>query len=87
MAIIDTGGFRFADLKTHRAANFLPGAVKYGDIPGLISLARPRRALHISGESPAILESRILPIAESNARVVLEKGKLSPEGVARFLLE
>jgi dienelactone hydrolase len=49
-AIIDTGGFRFADLKSYRDVNFLPGAVKYGDLPALLALSAPNR-LVIAGES------------------------------------
>ena len=35
---IDTQGFRFTDLKSYRDPNFIPGAVKFGDVPGLLSL-------------------------------------------------
>ena len=40
-AWIDTSGFSFANLKNHWDANFLPGAVKYGDIAGLLTLNAP----------------------------------------------
>jgi hypothetical protein len=36
--IVDTGGFRFVDLTNYRHPDFLPGAVKYGDVPGLLAL-------------------------------------------------
>ncbi len=36
---IDTAGFRFASLTEFDDAQFLPGAVKYGDVPGLLSLS------------------------------------------------
>jgi len=35
-AVIDTGGFRFAKLESDWDADFLPGAVKYGDIAGFL---------------------------------------------------
>lgn len=38
-AALDTGGFRFAEVKDVYDVNFLPGAVKYGDVAGLFSLA------------------------------------------------
>ena len=56
-AAIDTAGFRFANLKSVRDVNLLPGVVKYGDLPGLLSLAGPTR-LWIAGEGsevPAII--------------------------------
>jgi hypothetical protein len=52
-AAIDTGGFRFVDLTSYRDLNFLPGAVKYGDLPGLLSLSAPAK-LWLAGEAGAI---------------------------------
>ncbi|KPK38052.1 MAG: hypothetical protein AMJ65_13390 [Phycisphaerae bacterium SG8_4] len=49
-AAIDTGGFRFANLESYRDVNFLPGAVKYGDLPALLALSGPQR-LWICGET------------------------------------
>jgi pimeloyl-ACP methyl ester carboxylesterase len=37
-AVIDTGGFRFASLTDQWDPLFVPGAVKYGDVPALIEL-------------------------------------------------
>ncbi len=34
--------FRFANLKSYRDPNFLPGAVKYGDLPALMKLSRAK---------------------------------------------
>jgi len=49
-AAIDTGGFRFASLESYRDVNFLPGAVKYGDMSALLALSAPQR-LWICGET------------------------------------
>jgi len=40
-AALDTGGFRFAALRDHLDESFLPGAVKYLDLPGLLAAAAP----------------------------------------------
>jgi dienelactone hydrolase len=56
---IDTGGFRFVDLESYRDVNFLPGAVKYGDLPGLLALSAPHK-LWLAGEEgqvPAIVSA------------------------------
>ena len=37
-AILETGDFTFADIKTYRHPDFIPGAVKYGDLKGLLDL-------------------------------------------------
>jgi dienelactone hydrolase len=46
---IDTGGFRFENLTEIDDPHFLPGAVKYGDLPALLALAAPHR-LWLAGE-------------------------------------
>jgi dienelactone hydrolase len=48
-AAVDTAGFRFADLTSYRDPNFLPGAVKYGDLPAMLALSSPL-PLWIGGE-------------------------------------
>jgi hypothetical protein len=48
-AAIHIDRFRFAKLTDVYDTRFLPGAAKYGDIPGLLSLAAPTR-LWLAGE-------------------------------------
>ena len=48
-AVIDTAGFRFANLTAIGDPDFLPGGAKYGDLPGIIALAAPR-PLWLAGE-------------------------------------
>ncbi len=52
-AAVDTAGFRFADMKSYRDPSFLPGAVKYGDLPALLALSAPH-PLWIAGEAGKI---------------------------------
>ena len=42
---IDTHGLRFGKLMDYRDVNFLPGGAKYGDLPGILSLALPAQAV------------------------------------------
>ena len=42
-AALDTRGFRFGKLTDYRDASFLPGGAKYGDLPGMLSLAAPTK--------------------------------------------
>lgn len=46
---LDTQGFRFGTVSDIRSPHFLPGAVKYGDLPGILSVAAPKR-LRLGGE-------------------------------------
>lgn len=48
-AVIDTEGFRFASLTDPMHVQFVPGAVKYGDLSGLLSLIDPGK-LTVLGE-------------------------------------
>jgi hypothetical protein len=47
----DLRSFRFADLKSIGDANFLPGAVKYGDVDALLALAHPKYRLHFGAST------------------------------------
>jgi len=48
-AAIHTAGFRFAQLERFDHPDFLPGAAKYGDLPGILALSAPC-PLWLSGE-------------------------------------
>jgi len=56
---VDTGGFRFASVSSLQDAAFLPGSVKYGDLPGFTALGAPG-PLWLAGEgsaAPALVEA------------------------------
>ena len=56
---IDTAGFRFGRLSDVYHVDFLPGAAKFHDLPGLLALAAPTR-LWLAGEgedAPAIVRA------------------------------
>ncbi len=68
-AAIDTAGFRFANIRSLWDVNLLPGVVKYGDLPGLLSLAAPSR-LWLAGEGsevPAIIAASYRAAGEGSA--------------------
>ena len=49
--LIDTDGFRFAQVDSYHDANFVPGSVKYGDLPVLLKLCSGELKTHSSGEA------------------------------------
>jgi dienelactone hydrolase len=51
-AAIDTQGFRFAQVRDQYDPHFIPGAVKYGDLPALLRLTSPLKPA-IAGEANA----------------------------------
>lgn len=54
-AVVDTQGFRFRNLTAIDDPDFLPGAVKYLDLPGMLALAAPLPIL-VAGERESDLE-------------------------------
>ncbi|MCH5372713.1 MAG: acetylxylan esterase, partial [Planctomycetes bacterium] len=80
-AAIDTGGFRFVDLKSYRDPNFLPGAVKYGDLPGLLALAAPH-TLWIAGENGKVPQLVVDAYDSCGASAAVQAFDGQPETVA-----
>lgn len=84
-AAIDTAGFRFADIASWRDPNFLPGAVKYGDLPALLALGAPnpiwlageggtipeimQHAYRTTGHEPAVVVSGAAPASTASAAI------------------
>jgi len=74
-AAIDTRGFRFGKLTDYRDASFLPGGAKYGDLPGLLSLAAPT-TLWVAGETgeSAALAKKVYAAAGARDGIVFGSG-------------
>jgi len=72
---IDTAGFRFADLKDAQHVDFLPGAAKYHDLPGMMALCAPHK-MWLAGEKsiPDILH-RTYAAARAGKHVTLFEGE------------
>ena len=56
-AIVDTQGFRFGGITQYSDVNFLPGAIKYGDLPGILALNAPHRLTIVGEEIPAFTKA------------------------------
>ena len=71
-AVIETGGFRFASLTDQWDPRFVPGAVKYGDVPVLLRLAASLRPMVLGEDgkpsTPEIVADAILKISTAPAR-------------------
>ena len=55
-ALVDARGFRFAQLDSPWHADFLPGAVKYGDVTGMLALSAPH-PLVVRDDDPRLRET------------------------------
>ena len=64
-----TDGFRFNEIRSYRDPSFLPGAVKYGDLPALLALNAPHglRVADESAETCAVAVSAYEASDESDA--------------------
>jgi dienelactone hydrolase len=69
-AAINTGGFRFGQLRDLRDVNFLPGGAKYFDLPGMMALGAPGD-LFVGGEGEGTLEvvERVYRAAKAGDRL------------------
>jgi len=76
---VDTGGFHFSEITQIRDLRLWPGAVKYGDVNGLLSLCQPA-SLWIAGDSATVPE---LVQATYNSAGQLNKVKMFNEQTSR----
>jgi len=67
-AVIDTGGFRFDALPDVWHDDFLPGAVKYGDLGGMLAMAPPTR-LWLADPDAGVVKRLSRFAAAANARL------------------
>ena len=89
-AAIDTGGFRFDDLTDVYDPDFMPGAAKYDDLPGLLALGAPTR-LWLAGEgktAPDIVDAAYSSCVETQ-QVSVFSGKRndSHSAAVKWLLQ
>ncbi|HUY34224.1 MAG TPA: acetylxylan esterase [Pirellulales bacterium] len=89
-AVVDTAGFRFGKLNDFADANFLPGSVKYGDLPGILALVAPR-PLWLAGEgpeAPAVVRSAYAAAGQADGLTVFTGGEGGePTAAAEWLLK
>ncbi len=87
-AAIDTAGFRFAKLKSNFDVNFMPGIVKYGDLPNLLSLAAPAE-LWLAGEGaevPATLTAAYRAAGQGSATAYSGPAEGSADAAIQWLM-
>ncbi len=85
---VATEGFRFASLTRWQDSGFVPGAVKYGDLPSLLSLSVPHR-LWIGGETdPLSIVTDAYEAADAAESVTFgEKTGNSVAGAVSWLMQ
>jgi hypothetical protein len=86
---IETAGFRFGALSSWRHPDFLPGAVKYGDLPGLLALAAPHE-LWLAGEGgglPPAVAAAYAAAGRREAVIALPDGRGQAAAAVAWTLE
>ncbi len=86
-AAVDTAGFRFADVDHYSHPDFVPGSVKYGDLPALMALRAPY-PLRVAGEQGRVPEVAAGAYGSVNAGDELSsvRGNLFSEDNIEWLL-
>jgi hypothetical protein len=79
---VDTQGFRFGSMTQIRDVNLLPGAVKYGDLPSLLTLCQPLRTA-VAGESKETLGTLLQAPGAASRVTLLPAG--GPDALAATL--
>lgn len=73
----DIGAFRFASLKRHDDPMFVPGAVRYLDVPGLIALCAPHD-INISTSGDVSVAQRVFSATGASQKLkIVERDALS----------
>ncbi|MFT5471114.1 MAG: dienelactone hydrolase [Verrucomicrobiales bacterium] len=85
-AAISTDGFRFANLESDWDVDFVPGAVKYGDVAGFLTVAAPGRIWLADGDAELRAGVKAAYEAASSADSASLKNAVSADFV-EFLAE
>ena len=81
------GDFRFARITEIRDPNLLPGAVKYGDLPGLLALCAPTPMKLVGeGEKGPELVRMAYAAERSTKALQTDDGEASPEVITEWVL-
>ncbi len=86
--VVDTEGFRFASLTDVWDARYIPGAVKYGDVPGLLGLCAPTplKVLNDSQTNLGGVEANYRAANNSSGLEIVKTPAVGAEGIAKQLV-
>lgn len=81
-AVLDTDGFRFESVRSYKEAMFVPGTVKYGDVPALLAGCAPT-PIRVFGESDGVPEmaKRLYKINDADAKLEIVDGKIDGDDI------
>ncbi|QDT64686.1 acetylxylan esterase [Calycomorphotria hydatis] len=83
---VESNGFRFANLLSYRDASFIPGIVKYGDMPALLAL-NSSHDLFVLGESEQSLPVAVSCYGINNSTVTIRPESQQAEAaISQWLL-
>jgi dienelactone hydrolase len=85
---VDTEGFRFAKLNDVWDMNFVPGAVKYGDVPALLSLCAPVKTTVVNETKESIASAvATFGAGKASLEVVGKAEESGTDAVVKALVE
>ena len=85
--VLDADGFRYGQIESYRDASFVPGAVKYGDLPVLLALRSPHPLMVIDNHELPDIVTKAYAAADASERVAHSKSRGIDETAINWLLE
>ncbi len=85
--VLDADGFRYGQIESYRDASFVPGAVKYGDLPVLLALRSPHPLMVIDNHELPDIVTKAYAAANASERVAHSKSRGIDETAINWLLE
>ncbi len=83
---IEDADFWFGEVKSWRSPQFLPGAVKYGDLPGMLALIAPRPLWIAANTEPVVTRTAYSAAGADTKFVTREREEAAGESIT-FLLQ
>ncbi|MDG2387709.1 MAG: acetylxylan esterase [Planctomycetaceae bacterium] len=87
--VVNLDGFTFADIEKTSDPNYLPGAVRYGDIGGFGMLANPQNLLVVGGVAEKSQTAQLLKLGTpgQNGKLRIESKNLSRKQIVDLILK
>ena len=83
--VVDVDGFRFESLRRHDDPMFVPGAVKYLDVPGLLANSAPHRLTLVGDEGTRIVPAIYEAAGADDALRVVSRDDFDPDQLEALL--
>jgi hypothetical protein len=85
--LLEVDGFRYGQSESYRDADFVPGAVKYGDLPVLLALRSPHPLMVVGEQQLPQVVAKAYAAADAGDHVTLSKSPTIGDAEIDWLLQ